>query len=121
MSKVVSKYRRGSVEMPRKARAYRRGHAVLGALIGAAIPLAFGISEHGLLLGRTIETASIFLGLALFCALIGAGVATKNFGRFSSNQLVDEGKSVWKRKDGQDRVRHEGIYAYRRDETDLSV
>lgn len=98
------------------ARAYRRGHAVLGAVVGAAIPLAFGVSEHGLLLGRTIETASIFLGLALFCALIGAGVATKNFGSSSSRKLNADDDHFWSEKEVYDQMTHQGLYTYRRDQ-----
>ena len=86
---------------------------VFGALIGAAIPYAYGAYEHGsMTFGGNFEAVVIFGGICLICALIGAGVATNNFGkggRLPEDPILDE-KLLEQSVDDKDFMSQSGIH-----------
>ena len=101
----------------------RRGF--IGALIGAAIPYGLGAYENGFVLGGDVDGLIIFGGLCLFFGLLGAGVATNNFGqgpsangRLDSDSLDQSGSWADYDRDRSEFHHQSGNYAYMRDAWD---
>lgn len=88
--------------------------ALAGALVGAAVPYGFGAWLHGPFPGGSTEVWLIFAGFMVFCGLIGAGVATKNFGRGGSLPEDNDIGWNWRKQDLLDYLSKSGSYASRR-------
>ena len=123
MTDASAKYRRSAEQLKASPRSRMRIRKVFGALIGAAIPYAYGVYEHGsMTFGGNAEAIVIFGGICVFCALIGAGVATNNFGRggrLHHDPVLDE-KNTGENQHDWDSVASTGICTSRREGWDPS-
>ena len=121
MTDASAKYRRSAEQLKASPRSRMRIRKVFGALIGAAIPYAYGVYEHGsMTFGGNAEAIVIFGGICVFCALIGAGVATNSFGRggrLHHDPVLDE-EPLGLSQDDKDFISQTGIYASMREAWD---
>jgi len=116
-----AKYRRSAEQLKASPCSRMRPRMAVGALIGAAIPYAYGVYEHGsMTFGGNIEAIVIFGGICLICALIGAGAATSSIGqggRLPDASILDE-KPLGLSQDDKDLIAQTGIYTSMRDAWD---